>query len=120
MAGNREVKVSVHDGLAMRTLTVKTSDSFIDVLENISALMKRPNTQVEMGYEAPWSTKIGSKKSLAYITTDEELENFWSAYVGYVKKGGKKQLDANGSVLGIVFHNMKQMEGAQVSKYLLY
>ena len=117
--GKVEAKVSVHDGIAMRFLIIKSSDSLFSVWERIAAAMKRPNTQVEMGYEAPWSTKIGLKKSLAYITNADELNDFWLSYTGYLKKSGKKQLDVDGSVMGIVFHNMRAAEGTQVSACLV-
>ncbi len=77
--------------------------------------MKRPNNLVEMGYEAPWSAKIGTKKSLAYVSNEEELDDFWLSYARYVaKQGGKKQKKAEEVV--IVFSNMQDI--AKVSPLL--
>ena len=68
-----------------------------------------------MGYEAPWSLKIGTKKSLAYIMNEDELDEFWIAYTRYItpKKGAKKGTAAIEEVAGIVFRNM--FDSAQVS-----
>ncbi len=109
------VKVQVHDGLAMRAVTISTLDGLFDLLEKIATAMKRPNNLVEMGYEAPWSAKIGTKKSLAYVSNEEELDDFWLSYARYVaKQGGKKQKKAEEVV--IVFSNMQDI--AKVSPLL--
>ncbi len=107
----RELKVYVHDGLAMRTVTIGTADSLFSVLEKIAFAMKRPNNQVEMGYKAPWSLKINNKKSLAYISSEEELDDFWLSLDSYEVKQKAKKKASNAS--DIVFSNM--MDNAQVN-----
>lgn len=112
--GKYVVKVSVHDGLAMRSVTICSLDTLHELLEKICAAMKRPNHKVEMGFDAPWSSKIGSKKCVAYISNAEELADFWNAYARCLEQQKKKQKgNAEVVVSGIVFHNL--MDSAQVS-----
>lgn len=103
--GTRQVKVQVHDGAATRTVLITTLDGLYELLDKISSAMKRPANQVEMGYEAPWSSKVGAKKNLAYISNDHELDDFWVCCDRYVTaqrtKKGKADLEPC-----IVFHNM--------------
>lgn len=114
-----EIKVSVHDGVGTRSVTLSSSEGLLDVLNKIATVMQRLPRQVQMGYEAPWSSKSGSKKILAYITNEEELEDFWSAYNGYLEGlGPKKRKDLGGKVPGILFSNM--LESAQVSGFILF
>ncbi len=97
----------------MRTVSLSSAESFFDVLEKICKTMGRANNQVIMGYEAPWSAKINSKKCVAYISNEEELREFWSSYAGCVesKKKGKGVV----SITGIVFVNMSN--NTQVRRY---
>ena len=114
--GQKTIKVYVHDGLALRTVGISTSDSHLELLEKIATAMKRPNHLVEMGYEAPWSTKIGNKKSLAYLSNEDELDGFWVAYSRFTKKQeGKTQKRRAEVACDIVFRNMT--ESAPVSWY---
>ncbi len=96
-----QIKVSVHDGQGMHRATISSSDPIFDLLEKIAAAMKRSTQQVEMGYEAPWSHKIKSKKCISYITNSEELDEFWMSFFQY---SSTKKIE---DVQGIVFHNMK-------------
>lgn len=113
--GEHKLTVSVFDGLATRHVTITTLDALFDLLEKVSKTLKRPNTAVEMGYEAPWSSKVNSKKCLAYVTNEEELNEFWLSYVRYTgKQKGKKPKEVTAS--DIVFRNMK--DTAQVSRHL--
>ena len=99
----RELKVQVHDGLALRSVTIRTADNLLETLEKIAGAMKRPNNQVEMGYEAPWSAKTGSKRTLAYISNDEELDDFWASLDTYTSKQKTKK---NENSYDIIFRNM--------------
>lgn len=118
--GDYDVKVSVHDGIAMRSVSISTKDALLDLLEKIAELMKRPNHMVQMAYKAPWSSKVGTKKISTYITTDGELDDFWLAYHGHVTKiaskavAGKKPKVTEVTVVGIVFRNMND-DAAQAS-----
>ena len=92
----------------MRQISITPLDTQLDVLEKTASAMKRPNHATEIGYEAPWSSKIGSKKSLAYLSTQDELDDFWLAYNRYVngqlakkKKKGPSEISCE-----IVFRNM--------------
>lgn len=100
-----KIKVQVHDGNGSRYVSISNSESFVDILERIAQLLKRPNQSVSLGYEAPWSAKIRTKKLVAYITNDKDLEEFWSEYFGYLDGQAKKK-GGNGTVSGIVFLNM--------------
>ncbi|KLO04689.1 hypothetical protein SCHPADRAFT_896835 [Schizopora paradoxa] len=99
----RDVKVQVHDGLALRSVTIATADSLFDTLEKIAGAMKRPNNQVEMGYEAPWSAKTGTRRTLAYISNDEELDDFWTSFATYTSKPKNRKADNS---YDIIFRNM--------------
>ncbi len=110
--GKLKLKINVFDGLALRPVTITTEDTVFDLLEKVAIVLKRPTVAIEMGYEAPWSLKINSKKCLAYISNEEELDDFWLAYAGYTakqQKGQKKKEVAAGS---ITFRNM--LDGSQV------
>lgn len=101
----------------MRSVTICSLDTLLELLEKICSAMKRPNNKVEMGFEAPWSAKIGSKKCVAYISNVEELGDFWLAYSSHLdalKKKQKKKCSDEVVVTGIVFHNL--MDSAQVSR----
>ena len=110
--GGKAIKVSIHDGIAMRVTSISPSDTHLDVLEKAATLMKRPNHMVEIGYEAPWSSKIGTKKNIAYISNEEELDDFWLAYDRYMKNQIKKRNRGEEIVCEIVFRNM--LDNAQV------
>lgn len=84
--GNLELNCQVHDGRGMRTITITPKNDHLDVLFKVSQVVKRPSTVIELGYQAPWSTKKGTKRCCAYISSDEELDLFWSAYIGYMVK----------------------------------
>ena len=89
----------------MCTVPISSEESHLDLLEKIATSMKRPNAMVEIGYEAPWSAKIGTKKCVAYLSNEDDLTEFWSSFASYVRGQGKKKW-AEGSVPGIVFQNM--------------
>ncbi|KAL5512281.1 hypothetical protein ACEPAG_9375 [Sanghuangporus baumii] len=102
-----EIKVKVHDGLAERIVTISSLDKHVDVLEKAAQAMKRPNHLVEIGYEAPWSSKIGTKKSLTYLSNPDELTEFWCAYRRYVKDQRSKRRNRDQEITcEIVFRNM--------------
>ncbi len=105
--GHHEIKVDVHDGVAMRKVAITTADSRLDLLEKICTAMKRPNSKVELGYEAPWSAKINNKKCVAYISNKEELDDFWLALARHMA-AQKKKLKGKSEVAdpGIIFHNI--------------
>ncbi len=112
--GKHQIKVSVYDGVAMRTVTISTDNSLLDLLEKVCTIIKRPNTKVEMGYKAPWSSKIRTKKVMAYISNEEELDDFWLAYARHLATQKKKsKANAVVEISGIVFHNI--LDGTQVS-----
>ncbi len=110
--GNRKLTISVFDGLAMRPVTISAKDALVDLLEKVSKTLKRPNNSVQMVYEAPWSSKLNSKKCLAYVSSEEELDEFWMACVRYVA-GGKGKKPKELLATDIVFRNM--LDGAQAS-----
>ncbi|KAL5524967.1 hypothetical protein ACEPAF_8836 [Sanghuangporus sanghuang] len=105
--GIEEIKVKVHDGLAERVVTISSLDKHVDVLEKAAQAMRRPNHLVEIGYEAPWSSKIGTKMSLTYISNPDELTEFWSAYRRYVKDQQSTRRNRDQEITcEIVFRNM--------------
>ena len=107
------IKISVHDGLGMRPITISPVDTQLDVLEKTALAMKRPNHAIEIGYEAPWSSKIGTKKCLAYLSTQDELDDFWLAYERYGKSQlAKKRKNGEEKPCDIVFRNM--LDGSAV------
>lgn len=107
LAARGSVKVNVHDGFALRPISISPSDSLREILEKTSNAMRRPGHTVEIGYEASWSSKIGNKRSAAYISNKAELNAFWTAYDRYVKvqqtKKGNSRKDIECNVL---FQNM--------------
>ncbi len=113
--GQHQVKVQVHDGLAMRNVVIRTSDGLMELLEKIASAMKRPNHLVEMGYEAPWSAKNGTKKILSYVSNNDELDDFWVAFHRFAEGGKKKKSDDE--VVGIIFRNT--LDGNQVCSIVL-
>ncbi|KLO04997.1 hypothetical protein SCHPADRAFT_896620 [Schizopora paradoxa] len=96
-----EAKINVHDGAALRQVKINSKESLLDVLSKVAAAMLRLNNEVEMSCEAPWSTKMGSKKIPQYITNAIELEEFWVNFKRRVKK--TKTMD----IPGILFRNMR-------------
>ena len=115
------VQVLVHDGLGMRRISITPLDTQLDVLEKTASAMKRPNHAIEIGYEAPWSSKIGTKKSLAYLSTQEELIDFWIAYKRYIKGQLSKKKKGQEINCEIVFRNMMDnLAAVSVSFLLIY
>ena len=112
--GRLDVKVQVHDGVAMRNVNISSKDGLYELLEKIANAMKRPSNLVEMGYEAPWSSKVGQKRNLAYVSNEDELDDFWVAFSRYSKGKGAKDQDGPNST--IVFRNM--LDNAQVCSVL--
>lgn len=105
-----EAKVSVNDGVALRTLAVHREDTLHEVRCKVAEVMNVQVKDLEMGYEAPWSAKAGAKKLPTYLTTPVELDKFWVAMDGYFAKKKKGSSDAAAS---IVVRNMT--DAAQVS-----
>lgn len=105
--GVKKIKVDVHDGHASRSIEVTTSLGYLDFHEKVATTMKRPYNLVELGYEAPWSSKLSGKKIRSYVSNEKELDEFWFSLEKHLKaqkaKKGKKDDD---TVDGIVFHNM--------------
>lgn len=97
-----KAKIDVHDGFAMRPVTIVSNEGLLTVLTKVAEAMSRENPEVQMCYEAPWSAKEGTKKCLSYVTNTTELKVFWSAYKIYAKK--------KEDVCGIVFRNRKEVE----------
>ena len=103
----KSVKVNVHDGLALRPITISPLDSLSDILEKTSTAMRRPRHTVEIGYEACWSSKVGNKRNSAYISTSAELSDFWAAFHRYVKDQQSKKGNSGKDVeCAILFRNM--------------
>ncbi|KLO09579.1 hypothetical protein SCHPADRAFT_892976 [Schizopora paradoxa] len=103
--GYHELEVQVHDGLGLRQIYISTMDGIGSVVDKAADSMKRDTYNVDIGYEAPWSHKVGTKKVPVYITTEVELDNFWVAYDGYREKLEKKNL--TDPITGVLFINMK-------------
>ena len=103
--GFHQLEVQVHDGLGLRQIFVSTDDTIGKVVDKAANSMKRDTYNVDIGYEAPWSHKVGTKKVPVYITTDVELDNFWVAYDGYREKLEKKNI--TDPITGVLFINMK-------------
>ncbi len=91
----------MHDGAALRQVKINSKETHLDVLSKVAAAMLRLNNEVEMSCEAPWSTKMGSKKIPQYITNNIELEEFWVNFKRRAKK--MKTMD----IPGILFRNMR-------------
>ena len=103
----QSLRVNVHDGVTMHIINISMSDSHLTVLEKTAQAMRRPNNLIEIGYEAPWSSKIGTKKNLAYISSKEELDEFWLAYGRYVDiQRLKKRCSIEEVACEITFRNM--------------
>ncbi|KLO04585.1 hypothetical protein SCHPADRAFT_947594 [Schizopora paradoxa] len=105
----KSVKVQVHDGVALTQMTVSTTDSYLTVLQKMAAVMQRPTPSVKLAYEAAWSQKIGTKKCPAYVTSDQEMANFWAQMEDHKTKIGKgkpKSWKITDESLGITFRNM--------------
>lgn len=116
--GHVTLRVKIHDGLAERFTTISSSDHYLDVLEKTAQAMKRPNHAIEIGYEASWSTKIGTKKSLTYISNKVELDEFWLAYSRYMKDQRSKPRNRGQEVVcEVVFRNT--LDNAQVEDFSL-
>lgn len=107
------VKVQVHDGFVMHTVSIAPSNGLQGTLEKISTALNSPNHLVQMSYETPWSQKIGTKKSVSYISNDDEMEDFWTMYLRYVNNKRKGKANVDEEVVGIVFRNM--LDGPSVS-----
>ena len=107
--GKRQVRVQVHDGVATRSVDITTGDDINQLLEKVSSLMKRPSVHVQMGYEASWSTKVGTKKCLSWLSSEAELDDFWLAYVRFVSKPGNKKKSAEEMSVEVIFHNMSEV-----------
>lgn len=113
--GKLNAKIQVSDGIGTRLVTITSRESFVEVLEKIANTMKRPNSTVELGYEAPWSSKNGSKKCISYISNQNDLNEFWLAAGRYTtKQTGKKNAGDPNVVEGVVIHNM--VDVIQVSR----
>ena len=105
----------------MRVTEISASMSFIETQELVSETMKRSSPAVEIGYEAPWSAKVGSKKTTAYITNEAELEDFWVAYRRYIQtaKSGKRNKSAKEHP-EIVFRNLREQSAVCIPFLYLY
>lgn len=103
--GFHELEVQVHDGVGLRHARFSTNDSQNVLREKVAISMGRDPVNVDIGYEAPWSQKVGTKKVPVYITSEMELDFFWSAYDGHREKLEKKGIE--GPIAGITFINMK-------------
>lgn len=115
----KSVKVNVHDGVALRPIAISPLDSLTDILEKTAVAMRRPQHTVEIGYEACWSSKIGSKRSPAYISSSAELDEFWMAYHTYVQnQQGKKGNYGKDIDCAILFRNMLNSSVTPVSRII--
>ena len=103
-----DVKIQVFDGLAMRSATIPSSANYVRMLDTIAKSMRRPNESVMLGYEAPWSPKLGTKKVVAYISNDMDVDQFFDEYFDHIDelKAKKKTKSAKITVNGILFRNM--------------
>ena len=117
----QSVKINIHDGLAMRILEVNSGMSFLDVQDLVAETMKRSSPSVEIGYEAPWSAKVGTKKTLAYITSEAELSDFWLAYKRYVgsSKPGKRSKTTTEN-MEIIFRNLRDSTAVRLLHLLIF
>ena len=107
-AQDREfIKILVHDGLATCPIWISLVDGHLDVLEKTAQAMRRPNYAIEIGYKARWSSKVGTKRSLSYISSQSELDEFWTAYNRYVMdQQSKKRKKSGEETCEIIFRNM--------------
>ncbi len=111
--GRKEINIDVHNGVALRPIKISTSLGHLALTEKVAASMNKPYNLVELGYEAPWSSKMNNKKCRAYISNEAELDNFWLSYVRHVKaQKGKKGKNAEVTVDGIVIYNMLDLAQA--------
>jgi len=99
-------KVNVHDGVALHSVEITSTEGYYEVLSKIAGVMQRPNAAVLLGYEGPWSAKIKSKKCHIYISNETELREFWLSLSRYVEKPGRKKGIDTASVEGIMFMDM--------------
>ena len=98
-----EVKIDVHDGLALRPVTISSNETLLAILTKVATAMCRENPEVQMCYLAPWSAKEGTKKVPSYVTNVTELEVFWWEYKNHAKKKKGEE------ITGIVFRNRKEI-----------
>ncbi len=106
-----EVKVGVIASGGMRSVTLFKTQTHVEVLTKVAEAMKLPNDYVEMGYEAPWSMKNGTKRIAMFISNTDDLDEFWRSYNAFMNAPGRKP-----SNTGISFRNMLDL--AQVCSIL--
>ncbi len=63
--------------------------------------MKLPNDYVEMGYDAPWSMKSGTKRIAMFVSNTDNLAEFWRSYNAFMNAPGRKP-----NSISISFRNM--------------
>ncbi|KLO06297.1 hypothetical protein SCHPADRAFT_946195 [Schizopora paradoxa] len=104
-----EVKIDVHDGIALRPVTISSNDTLLSVLTKVAEKMCRENADVQMCYLAPWSAKEGTKRVPSYVTNVTELDAFWSEYRLHARKKKGEE------ITGIVFRNRREI-AAEVNR----
>ncbi len=96
-----EVKIGVIASGGMRSITLFKSQSLVQVLTKVAEAMKLPNDYVEMGYDAPWSMKSGTKRIAMFVSNTDDLAEFWRSYNAFMNAPGRKP-----NSISISFRNM--------------
>ena len=122
--GYLELSVFVDNGAGSHSLEVSTLDNYDNLITKVSAKMSIPYHCVTMGYEAPWSTKVGQKRRPIYIISEVNLDFFWAQSKRHIdgKEGGKKSKTQVIAELGalITFVNMMEPSNVSLSPFLSY
>lgn len=105
-----QVVFNVSDGVGMRLIEVERGENLFKIRDKVAEAMKKDPETVEMGYEAPWCVKSGTKRIARYITTSKELEEFWRAYHNHLDAPGRKSAND-----GILVKNMRASNAVSLS-----
>ncbi len=106
------INIQVHDGLGTHGVDISTSDNLQTLMERLALVFRRATTSILLGYEAPWSLKVGSKKTPSFINSQKALREFWLAfdrYVGILKNGKSKKDPASVAILFRNMHDVAQV-----------
>ena len=73
MVNNLPFVVHVHDGRALRKMTIQPLDMMYDVRRAVAEILQRHYASVTLGYTAPWFKKDSTKLPRKYIETADDL-----------------------------------------------
>ncbi len=120
--GSLALSVFVDDGVGSHCLDISTHDDYSILLGKVASKMALPIHCIMLGYESPWSSKVGQKRRPIYIVSEFNLDFFWSTSKQHIegKEGGKKSRSQVIAELGASITFVNMMEAAKVSAICLY